>query len=140
MATCGGHPRIQRRAIELHDTKVLWWRAEGSILRIRLDAYVHVSSGEPGLDPGTGWSQEVDVVVQNASIVAVPSETSLWITRGSVEVEGSLQDGLPLPFDASGAIRIEWTGAEGRLAVSGSGLSVIPLDEPRFVEKFPGSR
>jgi hypothetical protein len=54
-------------------------------------------------------------------------------------VEGSLKDGLPLPFDATCAIRIEWTGAEGRLAVSGSGLSLVPIDEPRFVEKFPGS-
>src|SRR3954464_4451384 len=134
MATCGGHPRMQRRAIELHDTKVLWGRAEGRTLRIRLDAYVHVSSGEPGVDPGTGWSQEVDVVVQNASIVAVPSETSLWITRGSVEVEGCLQDGLPLPLGASGAIRIEWTGAEGRLAVRATGHFFIPSQDDGFVE------
>jgi hypothetical protein len=139
MATCGGPARIERRAIELHDSKVLWWRAEGVDLRIRLDAYVHISSGEPGFDAGTGWSQEVEVVVREASVAAVPAETFLWITEGSVDFEGSAQCSLRLPFEGRGPVRLQWTGAEGRLIVSGCGLSVIPLGEPVFVERFAGS-
>jgi len=139
MATCGGPPRMQRRAIELHDSKVLWWRKEGRDLRVRLDAYVHLSTGEPGLDPGTGWSKEVDVLIREASVAAVPAETFLWISEGSIEVEGTAQDNVPLPFEASAAVTLRWTGAEGRLVVSGRGLSLIPLGEPVFVEKFAGS-
>ena len=116
-----------------------WWLKEGEDLRLRLDAYVHLSAGEPGLDPGTGSSQEVDVLVREASVAAVPTETFLWISEGSVEIEGSARSSLPLPFEASGAVRLHWTGAEGRLVVAGRGLSVIPLGEPVFVERFPGS-
>src|SRR3954471_4268769 len=99
MATCGGPPRMQRRAVELHDSKLRWWRKEGQDLRIRLDAYIHLSAGEPGLDPGTASSQEVDVLVREASVAAVPTETFLWISEGSVEIEGSARSSLPLPFE-----------------------------------------
>ena len=104
-----------------------------------MDAYIHVSAGEPGVDPGTGWSREMDILVRDASVAAAPTESFLWITEGSVEIEGVAQESLPLPFEAEGQVTLHWSGAEGALLVRGRGLSVVPLGEPVFVEQFPGS-
>lgn len=41
-------------AIELHDSAVTARRRRGGRVVLHLDAYVHVSDGEPGVDPGSG--------------------------------------------------------------------------------------
>ena len=43
--TCGAFPRFLRRSIRLHDSKVISVAAEGDQVRVRLDAYLVVSTG-----------------------------------------------------------------------------------------------
>ncbi len=52
-------------AIELHDSRVTGIRTEGSDVVLDLDAYVHLSDGEPGVDAGTGWTRPIRITVRD---------------------------------------------------------------------------
>ena len=136
---CGAFPRMQHRAIELHDSKVLSVRQAGGEVRVLLDAYVHVSAGEPGRDAGTGWSQEVELVVAGGSVEEAPRGT-LWIAEGAIAIDGAVHSLVPAELAATGAVRVELRGAEGKLAIGGRGICVVERGEPVFVEKVPASR
>ena len=135
---CGAFPRLQHRALELHDSKVLSVVADGAAVRILLDAYVHVSTGKPGRDAGTGWSQEVALVVAFGT-VHEPHDGALWILDGEATLDGVPAGLLPLPLAVEGAVGLTLAGAEGRLRVSGRGLTVVEQGEPVFVEKVPAT-
>jgi len=134
--TCGAFSRLQHRAIELHDSKVLSVTEQGGAVHVRLNAYLHVSSGDPGRDAGTGWSQDVELVVASGAIRESPQST-LWILDGQITIDGAKLDLLPLPLAERGDIVIALNGHEGRLSVSGRGLAVVEKGEPVFVEKVP---
>jgi hypothetical protein len=134
MVTCGGPPRLQRRAVELHDSKLVSWEARGTSLVLRLDGYVHSSLGVPGEDQGTGWSQVLELAVSEASVSCEPRELPLWISSGAVEISGRMLLLLPLPLEEAGAVALRFEGAGGTLAVSGAGLTLTALGEAVFVE------
>jgi hypothetical protein len=131
------------RAVELHDTKVLSFREEGKDLRMRLDAYVHHSTGEPGVDQGTGWSQQVDLIVANAVVVAAPSALpgSVSISDGTLVIDGQPSSLLPLPLKKAGSVRLSLRGDDGaELVVEGTAVHLSPAGEPTFVERVPSTR
>jgi hypothetical protein len=131
------------RAVELHDTKVLLFREEGKDLRMRLDAYVHQSTGEPGLDQGTGWSQQVDLIVTNAVFVAAPSAlpSSFSISDGTLVIDGQPSSLLPLPLKKAGIVRLSLFGDDGaECVVDGTAVQLSPAGEPTFVERVPSAR
>ena len=142
MVTCGGPARIVHRAVELHDTKILSCRQEGESLLMRLDAYVHQSTGEPGVDQGTGWSQQVDLIVTNA-VVAAPSANpdSLSISDGTLVIDGQSLSLLPLPLKKAGSVRLSLLGDDGaELVVDGTAVELSSAGEPTFVERVPATR
>ncbi len=139
MAQCGKTSRAQHRAVALHDSKVLAVIREGRGLRIRLAAYVHVSVGLPGIDAGTGWAQELDLVLGEASLTAAPAEGTLWISEGQVAIDGTPLRLLPLELRRAGRVRMELAGAEGRLFAEAASISIATRGDPEFVEKFAGA-
>jgi hypothetical protein len=46
-------------AVEIHDSTLESIETHSEVLVAMLSAYVHRSSGRPGIDAGTGWSQTV---------------------------------------------------------------------------------
>lgn len=130
------------RAVELHDTKILSCRQEGKSLLMKLDAYVHQSTGEPGVDQGTGWSQQVDLIVTNAVVVA-PSVNpdSLSISNGTLVIDGQSLSLLPLPLKKAGSVRLSLFGDDGaELVVDGTAVRLSPAGDPTFVERVPSTR
>jgi hypothetical protein len=134
-AGCGGFPRQVRRAVALGDSKVLQLTFTSSSLRIVLDAYVHVSQGKPGFDAGTGWSQQLQLVLGAAELLERPAALPLWLSAGAVDGDQGL---LPVPLQRPGPVQLLLEGAEGRLQARGEGLAVEELSEPVFVERFAG--
>lgn len=135
---CGAFPRLQHRAIELHDTKVLGWSRTANQLVLQLDAYVHVSQGTPGLDRGTGWSQRLELILEGPEEVHLPEHAPLWISEGLIEFgEGPLAL-IPLPCSALGAISISLTGDIGTLSAKARSLQIHERGEPSFIERFTG--
>ena len=137
MAICGGYPRAQNRALELHDTRLVSISVDGDTVRLRLSAYVHVSTGRPGRDVGTGWAQELELSIAGAAIEARPAELPMWILEGSLQLDGVAEELVPLPLDRTGRIRLDLLGAEGRLLVSGEGIAALELADAQFVERVP---
>jgi hypothetical protein len=142
MTICGGPARIVHRAVELHDTKVLSCRQEGGSLLMRLDAYVHQSTGEPGVDQGTGWSQQVDLIVANVTVAALPAKPdSVSISEGTLSIDGQSLSLLPLPLKKAGRICLRLLGDDGsELVVDGTAVQLSPAGDPTFIERVPSTR
>ena len=129
---CGGFPRMQRRELELHDSKVRAVRLVDGEARLWLSAYVQVTAGEAR----TGWAQEIDLVIGGAGVVEALPEGGLWVVEGRVEIDQVAHLLLALPFAEAGAVRVELSGAEGRLVLTGRSVRTEERGEPRFVERL----
>ena len=91
---------MERRAIEFHDSELLFVRREGPNLRVRVSAYVHVSDGEPGRDSGTGWTQDVDFILRDALVEIAAPAGKLELADGRLRIDDRLLENLvPLPVD-----------------------------------------
>jgi hypothetical protein len=137
MAICGGYPRAQNRALELHDTRLVSISEHDGTVRLRVSAYVHVSTGRPGRDVGTGWSQELELAIAGAVIESRPTDLPMWILDGSLQIDGAPEELVALPLDRAGKIRLDLVGAEGRLLVSGDRIAAEELAHAQFVERVP---
>jgi hypothetical protein len=72
--------------------------ADGLVTIYFSHAYIHKSTGTPGRDRGTGWSQEARLVLSQA-IASEPLPTlPNTISRGFLEVGGIRHELIPLPF------------------------------------------
>jgi hypothetical protein len=134
---CGTFSRPQRRAAELHDSKVLSVTDDDGTVRALLSAYVHVSTGEPGRDAGTGWSQDIELVLTCAAVESRPAELPMWITDGSLSVGTARAVLLPLPLDTAGDVRLVLIGSEGTLTVRAAAVVAVPKGEAIFIERVP---
>ena len=131
---------MANRKIELHDTRVeRIERTDGSIV-LWLSAYMHESDGRPGRDGGTGWRLPARLVIENGEFGRPFSSPSLRITDGHVAIGDCVFDnGLPLPFDKHGEIRLFLSGAEGELLISGDHAYLEATGPAVYVEEFSAS-
>jgi hypothetical protein len=130
------------RRIEVHDTTLAGISYQGRDLRVHLaPAYVHASEGRPGLDPGSGWLQDVDLIVSEAVVESSPSRLPAWLSDGTFSAgEIVLENEVPFPLAVPGPVRLRFVTGHGEsLAVAGAGASALPRGEPRYLEEFPGA-
>jgi hypothetical protein len=85
--------------IELHDTRITAVRQDGGDVQLNLDAYVHMSEGRTGIDPGTGWMMPVRMTIRSATVVRDFEGDRLWITEGTLTIEGSPSPMHVTPMD-----------------------------------------
>ncbi|MDG3004808.1 hypothetical protein [Paludisphaera mucosa] len=129
-------------AVELHDSTLAGMTHDGRDLVLRLSpAYVHRSTGRPGVDPGSGWLQDVDLVIFEAMVDTLPSEFPVDLSDGSFSVGEVLWDNsIPLPLAVTGAVTLTAVTCGGEfLTVRGTGASTVMHGESRYFEQFPGS-
>lgn len=132
--------RFLNNAIELHDSTVAGVRFhDGDAMVMFRPAYVHRSERRPGIDPGTGWVQDIDVIIRNATPVRLPRKLPATIADGNL-LAGRLEypNIIPFPLDESPvvlAIRMD-NGEE--IQIQGSSLAMKIAGEAIFVEEFPG--
>jgi hypothetical protein len=127
-------PPVANRALDFHESEVLAVRHEGKDSIVHLEAYLHTTEGRPGKDPGTGWLQEAQLIIGEGRVSRQCD--ALWILEGRLEVDGEIYSGLlPLPFERAGLVRLELSGAEGTLAITGRGARLVLLGEPRLIEE-----
>jgi hypothetical protein len=138
-----------RSAIELHDSTVLRVNNEGNDVVIDLDAYLHRSEGEPGRDPGTGWTQLARFRLSEGHVRCDPGDIgSFEILHGSLRVgEELFGNVLPVPLAREARVEVALEGfvldgdAEGQdvsLRADGCAIEVMLVGAPSFVEDFPG--
>lgn len=101
-------------AVELHDSTAESVQREAGVLRISLrPAYVHRSSGRPGVDSGEGYAQPIDLLFSEAK-VEVHGACIGKLSSGSVSCNGHVSENLvPLPLNEAGNIQAAFEFASG---------------------------
>ena len=85
--------------LELADSRVSYLIHEDGIAVVHFSfAYIFKSKGKPGRDPGTGWSQEAELVFQDAKLSDPLPPLPNPIADGYLEVGGIKHEIIPLPF------------------------------------------
>ena len=85
--------------MELHDSRVSQIDLSDGVAAIYFShAYIHKSTGTPGRDRGTGWSQEARLVLAEAVASGPLPVLPNTISEGFLEVGGIRHELIPLPF------------------------------------------
>ena len=62
-------------AIELHDSDLAAVKVAGdAVILCFHPAYIHRSAGKPGIDAGTGWTQDATITISGAPKVEATSD------------------------------------------------------------------
>ncbi len=131
----------RRSAIEIYDSTLASVVDDGRNVVVALKpAYIHRSTGTPGVDPGGGWAQDAILRVENGTIDGSlpPMPCDLW--EGSLQVGNQkIENIIPLPLDYQGAVTLVLVAQdESRFVIRGSAVFAILVGEPKFIEEFPG--
>jgi hypothetical protein len=127
-------------AIELHDSDLVRLEGRDGKLVVVLAAYVHRSSGEPGRDPGTGWSETAHVHVGQGIVLEHSGTLPMRLDDGSVETAfENLQNAIPVDRCYPGPVRLTLYGFQGRkIVIAGDSLEARLKGDSVYVEPFPG--
>jgi hypothetical protein len=128
--------------IELHDSTLGEVEQNGHEIALHLTpAYIHKSAGEPGVAPGSGWTQNVVLVILGGILEGALPEMPCELTDGTLSVgRRAWKNVIPLPLECGGdvklALEVMW---DGQLAITGEHIRATLLGEPEYVEEFSGS-
>lgn len=131
----------RRSAIEIYDSTLVSVADDGGHVVIDLKpAYIHRSTGTPGVDPGGGWVQDVILRVENGAIEGGVPEMPCDLWEGSLQVGNQkIENVIPLPLYYQGVVTLVLVAQdESRVVIRGSAISAILIGEPKFIEEFPG--
>ena len=125
-----------RTALELYESRISAIELIEGGARIRFShAYIHKSKGTPGMDPGTGWSQEADLLLLEAILLSPLPPLPNTIADGSLEVGGVKLALLPLPFRrrTSAVLALEFVDGS-KISIAGNKPWVELFGTPIFIE------
>jgi hypothetical protein len=128
-------------AVEFHDSEIAAIRMTGGALHVVFEsAYVHRSPGKPGIDPGSGYSQPVEMVFSDASYSESHGPCIGAVSDGVISSESArFENVVPLPFSALGHIAATITFTSGGvLSVTARGVSCVATGAARFIEQYDG--
>src|SRR5690606_33839184 len=130
-------------AIELHDSVLERLEPRPAALEIHFShAYLHRSPGEPGVDPGTGWSQRAILAIRSGTVDGALPPLPADVADGRLRVPGTVHENcIPVPFEHGGAVELTLELSTGHvITVAGSKAALQLVGEPQFIEDFPGAR
>jgi hypothetical protein len=130
---------MANRAIEFQDSTFNGVEREGADLALRFSAaYIHQSEGKPGIDAGSGWVQELRLLISDASRSGEILGLPCILSDGSISLDDKRFDNcVPIPLDYRGRVEVNLE-QDGKLTVTGTRLRVELLGQPKYVEEFPG--
>ena len=125
-------------ALEFHDSLVGSVEYENASLLVAFSsAYIHRSTGHPGIDNGAGYVQTAQLLFGEARATGKLSSCKGRLSDGSVHIQGSALSLIPVPYSASGSIKAELVFENGEvLAIVAKSLQCSSFGEPRFVERY----
>jgi hypothetical protein len=128
-------------AIELHDSEVTSVARDGQVVRVALEpAYVHRSTGRPGIDAGEGYLQAADLFFSGATGFEEEGICRGTVSDGYVSAgEREFANVVPLPFLFRGEISATFHFVSGGvLRIRASEVSCVLRGAARFVEAYEG--
>ena len=124
--------------LELHDSRVSRIElVDGAAMIHFSHAYIHKSKGKPGREPGTGWSQEAELVLWEAAASGPLPPLPNTISEGFLEVGGIRHDLIPLPFKRKVGARLYLLFVDGaQTEIVGNKPVIELLGRPIYLEDF----
>ena len=131
--------------IELHDSRLETIRFDAECTFVIFShAYIHRSSGEPGKDPGTGWSQRAELIFHGSPEVSLPISWPCNIIDGRLKLGDVVHaNHIPIPLSHQGTVilELELLDDDGEFTVielTGSDPHLTLLGEAKYIEEFSG--
>lgn len=131
---------MENRLIELHDSKVEEIQIlNENIILIFSEAYIHKSLGKPGYDPGSGWTQRIELEFIKASLDGLIKELPDRISDGELEVGKIREGGISVPFESKENIRLSLIFQSGNeIQIYRESMNLKEISAAEYVEEFPG--
>ena len=122
--------------LELHDSRVSHIEWLDGVATIHFShAYIRKSKGKPGKDPGSGWSQEAELVLQEAAASGPLPPLPNTISEGYLEVGGIRHELIPLPFKRKVGARLYLLFVDGtQTEIVGNRPMIELLGTPIYLE------
>ena len=137
---------MQNRAIEIHDAVLgrITFEERAAVLHFP-SVYIHSSEKRPGIDAGSGWTQEAILRIGNAHVEGKFSEES-WaadrgngylLSDGTLRIDGSVVDNLiPIPLDVQGEVELSLECWGDMVRIIGNSVRLDLLGTAKYVEEF----
>jgi len=112
---------------------------EGADALLRFShVYIHQTEGKPGIDPGSGWSQEAVIRISNGVISGSLTEWPSDLGGGYLKMDGAVsRNMIPIPLDHEGQIELRVEGW-GAISITGTHIRLELIGQAEYVEEFPG--
>ena len=131
---------MPNRAIEFHDSTLDSVRQQGDDITLRFSAaYLHESSGKPGVDAGSSWVQEALLHVRGGSVTGEIRELPCDLSNGNLRLGVNPLKWCPVPLDYAGQVKIS-VEQDGAMLITGTRVRLELIGTPRYVEECPGHR
>lgn len=126
------------KGLELYQSRVSHVEKEQRMVTIHFPhAYIYSAKGLPGRDPGTGWSQEVEISLEDASIGSSNPSLPNMIDDGYFEVDGERYEVIPLPLGEHETAHLHLTFSDGsELDVAGMHPVIKMIGRAKRLEDF----
>ena len=123
----------------MHDSRVNHIDLVDGVASVHFShAYIHKSAGQPGLDRGTGWSQEALLILSEVESFASMPLLPNMISEGFLEVDGIKHQLIPLPFRRKVGARLSLVFVDGtELEIVGKKPFIELRGAPIYIEEFP---
>ena len=128
--------------IEFHDSDILQVTVtDSNSMVIRMKAYIHRSTGAPGIDPGSGWVQNVELNIKELySYGGLPITITCILSGLLIIADRAYLNQIPIPLSTNSHIFYSVILDNGSsFSVDGKGAILTLLGEARYVEEFSGS-
>ncbi len=108
----------------------------GAVTIALAPAVIHRSEGIAGVDPGTRWTQQAELVFTEAELDGAPPTLPAAMARGKLRAGVyTYLDMLPVPTVGIGPAAFELKFVDGsRLSVSGETVTLRLLGDAKYVE------
>jgi hypothetical protein len=125
-------------ALELHDSRVSHISVIDGVAKIFFScAYVHKSTGRPGADAGSVWTQEAELVLERATLVTPLPALPNTIAAGFLEVGGVQHELIPLPFKRKVAATLRLTFSDAsEIEITGHQPVLELFGQPIYLEDY----
>lgn len=99
--------------------------------------YIYAAKGIPGRDPGSGWSQEAELLLDDAAIESASANLPNMIDDGYFEVDGERYDVIPLPLGEHESGHLHLIFSDGsELDVEGKNPIIKLIGKAKRLEDF----
>jgi hypothetical protein len=133
--------RQKNRAIEIHDSVLDALSLDNGDAVLRFShLYIHETEGVPGIDAGTGWSQEGKLTISGAVVEGSFSEWPPALHKGQIAVDGTVYENeIPISLNVVGKIELRLQSWSDVIFIIGKGAKLELVGEATYLEEFPGA-